>query len=262
MNLWLVLGVAWGVMILVMAGVWWLQSRLGDAGIVDVVWTYSVGMLSIVYGMLASEGDVSRRALVGVLAGIWSLRLGTHILIRVMRMPEDGRYIALKEEAGDQAQRKLFVFYQYQAFGAVLFSVPMLIAAVNPAPLGVWDFVGLVVFGLAWGGEALADQQLSAWRGDAANRGRVCRRGLWRYSRHPNYFFEWMHWWAYAALAATAPWGWVALIGPLAMYYFINHVTGIPPTEKQAIKSRGEAYREYQRTTSPFFPWPPQKASS
>ena len=107
----------------------------------------------------------------------------------------------------------------------------------------------------------LADRQLSAFRMNPANRGQVCRQGMWRYSRHPNYFCEWLHWWAYVLLAVGAAGGWLNVLGPVLMLYFLHKVTGIPPTEAQALKNRGEAYREYQRTTSIFFPWPPKKGA-
>jgi steroid 5-alpha reductase family enzyme len=115
---------------------------------------------------------------------------------------------------------------------------------------------------VAFAGESLADRQLSRFRQDPRNRGRVCRDGLWRYSRHPNYFFEWLHWWAYVALAAGSPLWWIAVAGVAMMLLFLTRVTGIPPTEAQALRSRGEAYREYQRTTSAFFPWPPRTAGA
>jgi steroid 5-alpha reductase family enzyme len=115
---------------------------------------------------------------------------------------------------------------------------------------------------VAVAGEAIADRQLQRFRENPANRGQVCQTGLWRYSRHPNYFCEWLHWWAYVACSGLRPvtlWG---LLGPLAMWWFLNRVTGIPPTEAQSLKSRGEAYRRYQQTTSRFFPWPPRAEST
>lgn len=253
--------IVWAVVSVGMALVWLLQRRLGDAGIVDVAWSYAVGLVSIVYCFLG-EGDVGRRVAVGVLAGAWSFRLGTYVLYRCLRLPEDGRYVQLKEAAGDGAQRLLFGFYQLQAFGVVLFSTPMLMAANNTAAWNGLDIAAIAIWILAWGGESVADAQLAAFRRDPSTKGQVCRNGLWNYSRHPNYFFEWIHWWAYVAFAWQIPWGgvggWIALIGPVAMYYFINFKTGIPPTEKQALLSRGDAYREYQQTTSAFFPWLPR----
>jgi len=164
----------------------------------------------------------------------------------------------LKENWGAKAQTKMFWFYQLQAAGSLLFALPMLIASGSTQPLGIFDFLGIVIWITAIGGELIADRQLSRFRLDPHQRGAVCQRGLWRYSRHPNYFFEWLHWWAYVCLAVNAPWGWLTLFGPLLMLHFILNVTGIPPTEAQAMKSRGEAYRDYQRTTSAFFPWPPK----
>jgi steroid 5-alpha reductase family enzyme len=106
--------------------------------------------------------------------------------------------------------------------------------------------------------EALADWQLSRFRDRPENSGRACRDGWWRYSWHPNYFFEWLHWWTYVALGVRAPGWWVNVTAPTLMLFFILRVTGIGPTEQQALSRRGEDYRDYQRTTSVFIPWPPR----
>ncbi len=257
---WLLLLGGWAAAAALMAIFWLAQLRTGDAGIVDVVWSVAVGLLAILFAWLA-DGHPSRRILLGVLVGIWSLRLGGHLLTRVMQLPEDGRYQRLRAEWGDRAQRNLFLYFQVQAVWGVLFAIPLLVAARNPRPLGALDAAGVAIWLVALVGESLADRQLGRFRRDPANRGRVCRDGLWRYSRHPNYFFEWVHWWAYPLLAWSAPAGWVALLGPLVMLYFLLKVTGVPPTEANALASRGDAYREYQRTTSVFFPWPPKKGA-
>ncbi len=110
-------------------------------------------------------------------------------------------------------------------------------------------------------GESLADRQLAAWRSDPDNRGRTCRAGLWRYSRHPNYFCEWLIWCAFATIASAAPLGWLAWMAPGVMLFLILKVTGIPPTEARALRSRGDDYRRYQQSTSAFFPWPPKQES-
>jgi steroid 5-alpha reductase family enzyme len=104
-------------------------------------------------------------------------------------------------------------------------------------------------------GEGVADEQLAAFKRDPANRGRVCQRGLWNFSRHPNYFFEWFVWVAWALYALASPFGWGALICPALMFFFLFRVTGIPATEAQSLRSRGEEYARYQRTTSSFVPW-------
>jgi steroid 5-alpha reductase family enzyme len=183
------------------------------------------------------------------------------LLRRVLSESEDGRYAMLREQWGERTQPYLFIFFQVQAFWAVLFALPMLVAAYNDAPAPAWyDFLGVAIWLIAVGGEALADAQLNRFRRDPATKGQVCTNGLWRYSRHPNYFFEWVHWWAYVAMGFAGPWGWLTLGGPAVMLLFLTKITGIPPTEKRAVQSRGDAYRRYQQTTSAFFPWPPKRS--
>lgn len=256
---WVALLGGYAAVVLVMSWLWLAQKRGGRAGAVDAAWAGAIAALSILFAVAAS-GDPWRRCLIAALAAAWGLRLALHLHARLGRIGEDGRYLALKQRWGAKADLYMFVFFQIQATWAVLFALPMLIAAQNPAPFPrVYDFVAVGLWLIAVAGEAIADGQLAAFRHDPANRGQVCRRGLWRYSRHPNYFFEWIHWWAYVALGVGAPAGWLTLLGPVAMLYFLLKVTGIPPTEAQALLSRGEAYRHYQRTTSVFFPWPPRK---
>jgi steroid 5-alpha reductase family enzyme len=126
------------------------------------------------------------------------------------------------------------------------------------------DYVGALILLAGIAGEALADAQLKAFRTDPGNKGRVCDVGLWRWSRHPNYFFEWFGWLAYPVIAISPSdplsytWGFAALLGPVFMYWILVYVTGIPPLEAQMLRSRGDRYRDYQSRTSPFFPWLPQ----
>ena len=263
MSIWLLILGGWAGMVVVMAALWVVQRVRGDAGIVDVAWGLGVGFLGALFAALSSTGDPTRRMLIAGMVLLWALRLSAHIAVRLLRLPEDGRYQSLKETWGARAQWNLFLFFQLQAFWSMLFALPMLLASRNPLPMWqVLDVLAVMIWLIAFCGEALADGQLSAFRHKPANRGQVCRQGLWRYSRHPNYFFEWLHWWAYVCLAAGSSWGALALAGPAAMLFFLLKVTGVPPTEAQALKSRGEAYREYQRTTSVFFPWPPKRAAS
>jgi len=246
------------LMAVVMAGLWVVQRRTHDAGVVDVGWTYGVGACAVLYS-LTSDGDPSRRALVAAMVALWSLRLGTYILRdRVLSGDEDGRYQQLRSTWGDGFQTRIFWFFQAQGALAVAFALPALAAMTSRRGALDWlDATGVVVWLLAIAGEAVADRQLAAHRADPSNRGRTCRTGLWRWSRHPNYFFEWLHWWSYAILAIGSPLWWIAALAPLVMLVFILFVTGIPPTEARAVASRGEDYRNYQRTTSAFFPWPP-----
>jgi steroid 5-alpha reductase family enzyme len=250
----------WLVMAAVMVALWVVQRAHRDAGIVDVGWAAGLGLLAVLYAVLGS-GDPPRRLLVAGMACAWSLRLAWYILVnRVIGKPEDGRYQTLRSKWGNDAQSRFFVFFQLQALVDVIFAIPFLVAMTNPrAGFGAWDLAGVLVWVVAVGGEAFADRQLAVFRADPANRGRTCRVGLWRASRHPNYFFEWLHWWSYVLLAVGSPWWALTLIGPALMLFFLFKVTGIPATEAQALASRGDDYRDYQRTTSAFVPWFPRR---
>jgi steroid 5-alpha reductase family enzyme len=118
--------------------------------------------------------------------------------------------------------------------------------------------LGLGIWVIAFLGELTSDAQLARFKKDPKNKGRVCDVGLWRYSRHPNYFFEWLIWMSFATVASSAQWGYVGFVSPALILYFLLRVTGIPATEEQALRSKGEAYRKYQRTTSVFVPWFPK----
>jgi steroid 5-alpha reductase family enzyme len=245
-----------------MVVLWLVQRRTNNAGIVDVGWTFGIGALVVALAFV-TPGDPVRRVLVAGLAGVWSLRLGVHLVQRVRSEPEDGRYQNLRAWAGEREQVVLLVFFLMQATWVVIFALPQYVAMHNAVPIGVYDVAALVVFAISLGGEALADRQLARFRQQRENRGQVCREGLWRYSRHPNYFFEWLQWFAYPLLAIGAgPVAWVTLLGPAVMLVFLLKVTGVPPTELRALQSRGERYREYQRTTSAFFPWFPKETAS
>lgn len=246
----------WVAVAVVMAGLWLVQRGRGNAGIVDVAWSIATGVLGAWFAF-AADGLPARRLIVGSMVVIWGLRLGLHLWRRVSREREDGRYTHLRQQWGDAADRHLFLFFQVQALWAVMFATPMLAAAGNAAPIGVFDLLGIALWLVSISGESIADAQLARFRARPGSRGRVCRDGLWRYSRHPNYFFEWVHWWAYVCLAIGSPLWWIPVVGVVMMFLFLTRVTGIPPTEAQAVRTRGEAYRAYQRTTSAFFPWPP-----
>jgi steroid 5-alpha reductase family enzyme len=154
----------------------------------------------------------------------------------------------------------MFAYFQLQALAVAAFSLPFLVLIHNPRPpFDLMESVGLLIWSVAIFGEARADRQLAHFRADPQNHGHVCREGLWYYSRHPNYFFEWLHWWAYVVMAIDAPDWLLTWIGPVAMGWALLKVTGIPVAEAQALASRGEEYATYQRTTNAFFPWFPRR---
>jgi len=238
-----------------------LARRINNYGIVDIVWSYAFVALALFYALLA-PGWPLRRALIGGMAALWSLRLGTHLYRRVMghHPVEDGRYVQLRKDWAANFGPKMFGFFQLQAASVVLLGSAFFVVCLNPAPrLHPLEVAGAILWLLALTGEALADAQLDTFKRAPANRGRVCAAGLWRYSRHPNYFFEWLIWVAYFVFALASPHGWVALIGPASILYLLLRVTGIPLTEEQALRSKGDAYRRYQQATSAFLPWFPRK---
>jgi steroid 5-alpha reductase family enzyme len=243
------------------AGLYFFARLLDNYGVVDIAWSYAFGALAIFYAT-AGRGWAPRRTLLAVLVGLWALRLGTHLLVRVAKHHpvEDARYAQLRRDWAANFGAKMFGFFQLQAASVVLLGAAFLVAAQNPAarfhPL---EIAGAGLWLLAIAGEALADAQLAAFKRDPAQRGRVCDRGLWRYSRHPNYFFEWLVWVAYALCALPSPLGWLGLVGPAGILYLLLRVTGIPLTEEQSLRSKGDAYRRYRETTSAFVPLPPRQ---
>ncbi len=247
--------------VLVMTALWRLGIRRRNFSYVDIGWSANFALLALVYGALGT-GAAERRALIGAMFALWGLRLAWHLARRVLGAPEEGRYVELRRKwggAGEAAlNRRMYRFFMLQAALNVLLSLPLLFACLNPAPgIGTLEALGAAIWTVGLAGETLADRQLSRFKADPANRGKVCEAGLWRYSRHPNYFFEWTIWVGYAAFAVDSPpWGYAGLLMPLLMLYFLLSVTGIPATEAQALRSKGEAYREYQRRTSAFVPLP------
>ena len=241
---------------------WFRQRATRNAGIVDVGWAGAIGLLGVVFAALG-DGYGPRRLIVGAMVAVWSLRLTTYLHRRVHGEPEDGRYAKLRADWGESFERRILGFYQMQAAAVLLFAAPVLVASNNPAPgLRALDALGVALWVVGIAGLSIADAQLARFRRRPESRGKTCREGLWGLSRHPNYFFEWVLWWSYAPLAFGAPGWWVAALVPLILLYFLLSVTGIPVTEANALQSRGDDYREYQRTVSAFVPWFPKRASA
>jgi steroid 5-alpha reductase family enzyme len=259
MTEWSLLAPAWFGMASMMLVLWLIQLRTKDASLVDVVWAAGLGLLGIFYALVAS-GEFERRVMLACVVSFWSFRLAGYLLFnRVLGKAEDRRYRSLRAQWGRNAPRNFFFFYQAQGLLDVLLSIPFLVIAFNPRPsIHFVEILGLVVWATGIFGETVADRQLAAFRSNPDHRGRTCRDGLWRYSRHPNYFFEWLIWCGFALMAWPAPNGWMGIVSPIIMLFLILKVTGVPPTEAQALASRGDDYRDYQRTTSVFVPWFPK----
>jgi steroid 5-alpha reductase family enzyme len=243
---------------LIMIFVWLWSRRIGNAGVVDIFWSFNFPVIGLLLFVLA-PAPLPRRLLICSMVVLAGSRLGWHLWVRVTSHldDEEGRYRQLRKDWGPKPDRVFFWFFQAQALSNVALAIPFFVVTANrQAELSGWEIAGAVLWGVAVIGESAADRQLAKFKRDPANKGKVCAIGLWNYSRHPNYFFEWLMWMAYFVFAMGSPYGWLAIISPAVILYLLLKITGIPMTEEQSIRSRGEAYRAYQRSTSMFIPWP------
>lgn len=252
---------AYAGLIVVFTAAWLRQLRTRNAGMVDPVWAASLAGVAVLAAALGTGATVNR-VFVAVAGGLWGLRLACHLWQRNHGKPEDPRYRQFREQWGDATNRNMFWFFQLQAAISMALSVAFFIPAFQAeAPSRVALVAAVVIWLIAVGGEASADRQLRHFVADAANRGKVCQSGWWRYSRHPNYFFECVHWCAYTALSLAMPWGWLTLVPPVLMAVLLLKVSGVPMLEARLMKTRS-GYGEYMRTTSALVPWPPKSTCS
>ncbi len=246
-----------------MAMAWHVALRTGRSGWIDAIWSFAVGGAGLVASLFPLEGTVlnTRQLLVASMVALWSLRLGVHISIRTAHGGDDPRYKQLREEWGAQVRPRLFWFLQIQAAVAFILALAVGVAAHRPAPALDWrDALGVLILVAAIAGEGVADRQLSDFRKVPSNAAEVCTEGLWRFSRHPNYFFEWLAWVGYAVVALSPggsyALGWAALAAPVMMYWLLVHVSGIPPLEAHMVRARGDRFRAYQAKVNAFWPGP------
>ncbi len=233
---------------------WRISVKLDNYSFVDVTWALSFAPVSLLYG-IAGTGWQPRRLAITALVSLWSLRLGVYLLRRVVshHPGEDVRYAVLRERWKANPPRAFFWFFLAQAALVWLLMLPVrLITQQTSTTFHSLECIGLALWFIALIGEGVADAQLAAFKRKSKG---VCQFGLWHYSRHPNYFFQSLLWWGLFLMALPADWGWATIIAPVAMLHFLLNVTGIPLTEKLSLQKRGDAYREYQRTTSAFVPW-------
>ncbi len=251
----------------IMTGAWLLWRQTGNSGWVDTVWTFGLGLVGVVAALASTGGPLqSRQIIVAVFAAIWAARLGLHIATRTTKITDDPRYADMIKGWGADAQRQMFFLLQKQALVSIPLCFAMYLAAHHPAPgLTVRDGLAILIMTVAVLGEGLADWQLQTFKSNPANKGGINDIGLWRFSRHPNYFFETFGWLAYPVLAidftGIYPWGFAALLAPACMYWLLVYVSGIPPLEEHMLRTRGEKFRAYQHRTNAFFPGPVKDVS-
>jgi steroid 5-alpha reductase family enzyme len=241
-----------------MVALWALSVRLRDVGIVDTFWGPA---FLVIGGTIAwvQGGASARGVVVLLLVGLWAARLATHLYIRARGEPEDRRYAAMRERRGEAfAAQSLYVVFGLQAALAFVISAPIqLTLMAEPTALGWLDLVAgaVVLAGIAI--EALADLQLTRFKSDPENKGRVLRSGLFRYSRHPNYFGNFCIFWGLQLFALGVEGGAWAAVGPALLTVLLLRVSGVTMLERD-IAERRPGYRQYVRTTPAFFPWFPR----
>lgn len=241
---------------------WLVVRRTGDGGWTDVIWALAVGLIGVLAALWpAADAVFGRQALAAALVGAWSLRLGGYLAVRTARAERpDPRYERLRREWGGWGFRA-WVFLMIQAATVVVLASSIRAAAARPdSDLGWRDLAAAAVVLGAVAGEAVADRQMADFRRSGARGGAVADTGLWAWSRHPNYFFEWTFWLAWPVMALDPGYvaGWLSLAAPVLMWWLLNHVSGVPMLEAQMLRTRPAAYRAYQARVSRFFPLPPK----
>jgi steroid 5-alpha reductase family enzyme len=248
-----------GTILTVLTVVWLISVRRRDASIVDICWGLGFVLLAWLYCFL-SPTLTPRSWLVAALTTLWGTRLSGHIVRRNHGKGEDPRYQAMRASNGPAFWwRSLFTVFWLQ--GAILWFValPLLVAvrATAPAALTMIDGVGIVLFAVGFGFEVLGDYQLARFRAEPSNRGRVLDRGLWRYTRHPNYFGDAALWWGVYTIASATPGGWFTALSPALMTFLLTRVSGVTLLE-QSLATSKPGYRAYIDRTPAFFPWIPR----
>ncbi len=242
-----------------MGALWLLSLALGDASIVDVFWGLGFVVIAAI-SLLCTDADGSaRRWLLVAMVCLWGLRLAGYLLWRNTGRGEDPRYRAMRRHWGARFWWvSLVSVFALQGVLMWIVSLPVQLGLLAPGgPLGALDALGVVLFAVGICFETVGDWQLARFRADPANAGRVMDRGLWRTTRHPNYFGDACVWWGIFAVALSTPWGPWSAVGPTLMTFLLVRVSGIPMLER-SIGKRRPGYAEYARRTSAFFPWPPR----
>lgn len=243
-------------MSVVMFLIWLISCLINNAGIVDVAWAFGFFGLTLLYLGLTHRFELRQWVLLAMVS-CWSLRLTWHLAVRLLKMmpAEDARYKELRQSFGNYVNAKMLLIFLWQALILTSLSAPMaVVAADHQSDLFGVHFIAISIWFVALLGESAADQQLSSFNLNPANRGRTCQVGLWKYSRHPNYFFEWLIAVAFFLYASASPYGLWTIVCPLIMFNLLINVTGVKLAEKHSLRTRAD-YADYQKTTAKFFPW-------
>jgi steroid 5-alpha reductase family enzyme len=244
--------------------IWGISVRLKNAGIIDAFWGPGFVLIAWVYFLLTPEGFTERKLLICILVTIWGLRLGLHIGMRNLGKPEDYRYQNWRKQFGDVWWwQSLYRVFALQGTLLWLIAMPLFLAQYSPGPaqLTLLDWIGAGVWLIGFLFEAVGDWQLTRFKANPANKGKVLNTGLWRYTRHPNYFGDAVVWWGHFLVALATPSGFLTIFSPVMMTFLLRRVSGVTLLEHN-LKSTKPGYAEYIRSTNAFIPWFPRSQSS
>jgi steroid 5-alpha reductase family enzyme len=259
MSIWTLFAVTLAATLGFMFVLWLYSLAVRDASIVDSFWGPGFALIGWLSFSL-TEGYQPRKLLLVTLVTIWGLRLGLHIFTRNHGKGEDYRYKAMRKQYGDRFPLvSLFTVFGFQGLLMWFISMPLQIAQLAGMPdrLTLFDYLGATLWAIGFLFEALGDWQLKKFKAEPGNKGKVMDKGLWRYTRHPNYFGDATLWWGYYLIACAVPYGFLTLLSPLTMTIFLMKVSGVSLLEK-SLKKNKPGYAEYIARTSSFFPLPPK----
>jgi len=249
--------VGWFLAFLFMTILWVIGRKIRNYAIVDVGWGLCISLLSTVFFILSEGNQIRGGILLGMIL-LWGIRLSIFLLFtRILKGHKDKRYATFMEDYGKDADRKFFTnIFQLQAFLALVLASPFLATFQDSrGSIELLEISGLILFFISITGETVCDIQLYHFKKNKANSGKVCQVGFWNYSRHPNYFFEWLIWVSFSLYSVSSPFGYFTILSPILMYIFLNQVSGVKLSEKYSLESKHEIYSNYQKTTSAFFIW-------
>ena len=249
-----------GFTVILFYWVWIFAVRIKNFSIIDAAWAGAFTLHALFF-YASGVGSSSRRFALLAMVAAWSVRLCYFLAKRISghHPQEDTRYQQLRTEYGSDYEKRFLRFFLFQAVSVSALTLPMIFVFNNSNEnLGLTETVAVICFLLSLLGEALADAQMAKFKSKPENKGKVCNIGLWRLSRHPNYFFESCIWFSFYIFCLGTDGLWWAIYAPSVILFLLLKVTGVPPSEAQSLKSRGDAYREYQRRTSIFVPWFPK----
>lgn len=253
------LGAGFFLVLSLMMALWLIYLFKRNAGIVDIGWAVSFMIGTVAYFAIG-EGEFWKKMVLAFMVFVWAGRLAWYLYRRFMRNDEEPRYREIRKNWGGDPSNFLFLMmFLFQGVIVVILSTPFLIVNLNGLPEWTsWEIAGCLIWFIGVSGETLADSQMAAFHDHPENTGKVCQNGLWYYSRHPNYFFEFIIWIGFFIFALSTPWGWISVIAPAMMLGLLLKGSGIPLNEEEALRTKGDLYRDYQRTTSSFIPWFPK----